>query len=426
MALTATADAVTRNDIVSRLKLRDPEIFVAGFDRPNIRYTVVEKHKPKSQLLEFVRQRPDESGIVYCLSRKRVEQVAGDLEESGVEAAAYHAGMATQDRIRVQDAFQKDDVRVVVATVAFGMGIDKPNVRFVVHYDMPKNVEGYYQETGRAGRDGLPSEALLLFGQGDIVTAKMLINQSENATQKAIELKKLAAMVDMAEALTCRRSYLLEYFGEEPPPFCGNCDVCLAPAETYDATEEVKKILMCVYELRQKFGIRHVTDVLRGSENQKLIDWGHQHIPSYGLGKEHPTSQWMSLIRQLVHRGILIQDTENFSAIKLTPLTKPILREGQRVELARPRVRVQAERGARSKPAGKGHKEELFQALRKLRRQIADANGLQPYMVFGDVTLLAMASTKIVRLDDLLAITGVGQTKLSRYGQVFFDEIKKY
>ncbi|MGV3617097.1 MAG: DNA helicase RecQ [Fimbriimonas sp.] len=429
VALTATADAQTRDDVLARLNLRDPEVFIAGFDRPNIRYTVVEKKNPAKQLLEFVKKRPDESGIVYCLSRKRVEQVAEALREAGIDAEAYHAGMDAGQRAIVQEGFRQDATKVVVATVAFGMGIDKPNVRYVVHYDLPKNIEGYYQETGRAGRDGLPSEALLLYGAGDVMTVKSLIEQSENANQRQIELRKLSAMVEMAEAQTCRRRFLLRYFGEEPTEDCNNCDICLDPPDQYDATEDAVKALMCVYELKQRFGLRHVADVLRGSESAKIIDWHHHELPSYGSGKHLTTDEWASLLRQLVHRGYLFQDLQAYNALKLTPATRPLLREGARVTLAKPRVKVKESKPSKAS-AGSGatadYDRALFERLRKLRRRLADEHMVPPYVVFGDATLQGMAARKPKTATELLTIPGVGQAKLQRYGELFLREIIDY
>jgi len=429
VALTATADDQTRGDVLERLQLREPEIFIAGFDRPNIRYTVVEKQKPAEQLQDFIAARPEDSGIVYCLSRKRVEEVASKLKIAGVQAAAYHAGMDAKARNRVQEAFQQDDVRVVVATVAFGMGIDKPNVRFVVHFDMPKNVEGYYQETGRAGRDGLPSEALLLYGQGDIITVKKLISMNENAAQKAVELQKLNSMIDMAEATTCRRAYLLSYFGETPPENCGNCDICLSPLETYDATGDVRKLLMCVYELKQKFGMRHAVEVLRGSASQKLIEWGHTNLASYGAGQNNSADQWYSIVRQLVHKGLLLQDAEQYGVLKLTPLTRPVLREDARIELVKPREKVRRTketRAAKSRSSTTRFDDGLFQVLRTLRRRLADEQGVPPYVIFGDASLQDMAAKRPHTNEDFLEITGVGQSKLAKYGKVFLEEIALY
>lgn len=430
VALTATADGQTRADVLTRLNLRDPEVFVAGFDRSNIRYTVAAKHQAVEQVLEFLDSREEEAGIVYCLSRKRVEEVAARLQERGIAAAAYHAGLDSKVRGRVQERFQRDQLRVVVATVAFGMGIDKPNVRFVIHYDMPKNVEGYYQETGRAGRDGLPAEALLLYGPGDPASAKRLIAMSGNEEQKAIEFRKLQSMVDMAESVTCRRATLLRYFGERPPEECGNCDVCLSPPETYDATEDVKKILMCVYELRQKFGVQHVVNTLRGSESQKLVEFGHTGLASYGVGQHLTADQWFGLVRQLIRKGLLAQDEERFGILKLTPSTRPILREGARVELVKPRVRLRARerRTARARERGvtTGFDEDLFQALRALRRRLAEEQEVPPYVIFGDVSLQGMAASKPQTDAQLLMISGVGQSKLAKYGRAFLDEIARF
>lgn len=426
IALTATADEVTRADVLHRLRLREPNIFVAGFDRPNIRYRVQEKANPGNQLLQFVRGRPNDSGIVYCLSRKRVEQVADRLREAGIEAAAYHAGMDSKTRGRVQDRFQQDQIRVVVATVAFGMGIDKPNVRFVVHYDLPKNVEGYYQETGRAGRDGLPSEALLLYGASDAMTVKGLIDTSENEAQKAIELRKLDSIIEMAESLTCRRAFLLRYFGEDPPSSCGNCDICLEPPAMYDATEDVKKILMGIYELRQRFGPKHVVDVLRGSAGQRIQELRHNELPSYGVGKERSISEWRSLIRQLIHHGLLVPDMASYGVLKLTPRTRPILREGARIQLAKPRVEAPKAKGGSSAALPENVDAGLFEVLRQLRRKLADTAGVPPYMVFGDATLQGIAATKPRTPSELLSVSGVGQAKLERYGEAFLAEIRAY
>ena len=428
VALTATADAVTRRDIMAQLNLSDPVEFVAGFDRPNIRYTVAEKSKPTAQLAAFVKAREGDSGIVYCLSRKRVEQVTEDLQAIGVLAAAYHAGLAQKERARVQEAFQNDDVRVVVATVAFGMGIDKPNVRWVVHHDMPKNVEGYYQETGRAGRDGLPSEALLLYGMQDVVVARGLIETSENPAQKAIELRKLQSMVDVAEALTCRRRTILNYFGQHMPADCGNCDVCLDPPERFDATDDAKLAMMAVYRTGQRFGIAHLVEVLRGSNGAKVVQFGHDKLDVWGKGAHWAAEEWGSILRQLIHRGYLLQDISHFNVLKLTPLTKPVLREGEPVELARPRVKLRLERQEKStaRVAERRAKYDagavdgsLFQTLRALRKELATAQGVPPYVVFSDASLEEMAARRPRTAEELLTVGGVGETKLARYGDEF-------
>ncbi|MBE2886971.1 DNA helicase RecQ [Geobacter anodireducens] len=431
IALTATADVQTRGDIVARLGLRGAEIYVTGFDRPNIRYSVLEKQKPFRQLEEFLATRPREAGIVYCLSRKRVEEVAEKLRVAGVEAAAYHAGLADAERSRVQDAFLRDDIRVVVATVAFGMGIDKPNVRFVVHYDLPKNIESYYQETGRAGRDGLPAEALLLFGYGDIPVSRSLIESGGNPEQVRIELHKLNAMVGFAEALVCRRRALLGYFGERLEEPCGNCDLCLDPPETFDATEEARKALSCVYRVGQRFGVGHVIDVLRGSRSERILALGHDRLSTYGIGASLAAEAWGSIIRQLIHRGYLEQDLANYSVLKLTPAARPLLRGEENLVLAKPRLRMAApkkekapRRPGAATPAERD--EGLFQELRALRKRLADDQQVPPYIIFSDATLAEMASLRPATPDELLRVNGVGERKLGRYGAPFLEAIRSH
>ena len=430
IALTATADVQTRADIIARLGLRDAEVYVTGFDRPNIRYTVVEKRKPFNQLMDFLASRPREAGIVYALSRKRVEEVAEKLRAAGVEAAPYHAGLADGERSRVQEAYLRDDVRVVVATVAFGMGIDKPNVRFVVHYDLPKNIESYYQETGRAGRDGLPAEALLLFGYGDIPVSRSLIEMGNNPEQIRIELHKLNAMVGFAEAGTCRREALLGYFGERLPQPCGNCDLCLDPPESFDATEDARKALSCVYRVGQRFGAGHVIDVLRGSKNERIRQLGHDRLSTYGIGAHISAEAWGSIIRQLIHRGYLEQDLANYSVLKLTPAARPLLKGEESLTLARPRVKVAApkkepKRRAGTTPLPEGD-EGLFQELRALRKRLADEQQVPPYVIFSDATLVEMAAFRPADPRELLRINGVGEQKLGRYGAAFLEVIQRH
>jgi ATP-dependent DNA helicase RecQ len=419
IALTATADAQTRADILLRLRLREPKVFVAGFDRPNIRYLIRQKNDPREQLLEYVRGRPGEAGIVYCLSRKRVESVAEELAKKGGRAAPYHAGLEAEERRRVQAAFSADEIDVVVATVAFGMGIDKPNVRFVLHYDMPKTVESYYQETGRAGRDGLPSDALMLYGPGDVVTARRLISSSENREQVRIELAKLSAMVEIAEALTCRRQLLLRYFGEEMPKPCGNCDVCLDPPERYDATEAVKQALMAVYETGQRFGLQHVMSVLMGEESPRIRSLGHAELPSFGKGKASTREEWQAVFGQLIHLGLLRVDSERYGALKLTPATRPVLRDGERLSLAKARLKQVRKRRAKKDLATGGADPALMDRLRAWRRITAEAQGVPPYVVFGDATLVQLALKRPTTAEALLGVTGIGAHKAARYG----DEI---
>ncbi|MDT8419893.1 MAG: DNA helicase RecQ [Desulfuromonadales bacterium] len=427
IALTATAEKQTRQDILQRLNLQQARCVVAGFDRPNIRYTVMDKQKPFLQLQAFLDHRRDEAGIVYCLSRKRVEEVALKLAREGVRAAAYHAGMGAEDRKSVQDAFLRDDLQVVVATVAFGMGIDKSNVRFVVHYDLPKNIESYYQETGRAGRDGLPAEALLLFGYGDIAISRGLIEKGGNPEQNRIEIHKLNAMVGFAESTTCRRRVLLGYFGERLDDDCGNCDICLNPPETFDATEDARKALSCVYRVDQRFGIGHVIDVLRGAKTQRLLDLQHDRLSTYGIGSGQSQDQWSHLLRQLIHLGYLEQDIANFSVLRLTENARPLLRGEAEVTLARPRVKpVAAGKRTRKQVVGLDYDEELFHLLRGRRKRIADRAGVPPFVVFGDASLAEMAAILPTDAKTMLEINGVGEHKLEKYGAEFIEEIQAY
>jgi ATP-dependent DNA helicase RecQ len=427
VALTATADDQTREDIVRVLNLEKARRHVTGFDRPNIRYSVLEKHKPIEQLLRFLEKRPGQAGIVYALSRKRVEEVANKLCARGVLAAPYHAGLAAVERASVQEDFLRDELQVVVATVAFGMGIDKPNVRFVVHYDLPRHIEGYYQETGRAGRDGLPADALLLFGAQDIATARRLIDNNANAEQQRIEVHKLNAMVALAESVTCRRRVLLNYFGDRLEQDCGNCDVCQDPPARFDATEAARKALSCVYRVGQRFGIAHVVAVLRGADNERIRVLGHDRLSTYGIGSDRSEQEWTSILRQLIHHGLLVQDIANYSVLKLTDAARPLLRGETSLQLARPRIREQVQKKRSRAAAVQGpYDEALFDELRILRKQLADRQGVPPYIVFGDATLVQMARDRPMHEQELLEITGVGQHKLDKYGRDFLDAITEY
>ena len=427
VAMTATADPETRLDILDQLGLTDATVFVAGFDRPTITYTVIPKQKPLVQLGSFLAGRRDEAGIVYALSRKRVEEVAERLQQAGFSAAAYHAGLADEERRRVQDAFRKDDIRIVVATVAFGMGIDKPNVRFVVHYDMPKSVESYYQETGRAGRDGLPSEALMLFGMGDVMTARKLIENSDNAERVKIELQKLNAMVGYAEALTCRRRALLSYFGDQRDHDCGNCDICTDPPQRFDATEQAKKALSCVYRVGERFGMMHVIEVLRGSKSQRVLDLKHNTLSTYGIGTGSSAVEWENIIRQLIHLGYLAQDFTRFGALKLTPAARPVLKGETAVTLGKARDAVQTvEKGKKRAGGRRDYDQTLFDALRATRKKIADAASVPPFVVFSDATLAEMARSRPTDSHAMLQVSGVGDYKLRQYGRAFLDTIAAF
>jgi ATP-dependent DNA helicase RecQ len=427
IGLTATADPQTRQDVLKRLGLQQAHNFITGFDRPNIRYTVVEKQKPFDQLVAFLEDHQQEAGIIYALSRKRVEEVADRLAAAGLKARAYHAGLGSKERKQVQEMFLRDDIQIVVATVAFGMGIDKPNVRFVVHYDLPKNIESYYQETGRSGRDGLPAEALLLFGYGDIAISRGLIEKGGNPEQKRIELHKLQAMVGFGEAQTCRRRVLLGYFGERLEEDCGNCDICLNPPETYDATVDAQKALSCVFRVGQRFGVGHVVDVLRGAQTQRIFDLKHDKLSTYGIGAEKVADAWSSLLRQLIHHGYLVQDVANYSVLKLTASARPLLRGEETLVLAKPRIRVKTlQKKGRPQVGDFDYDDDLFDALRIRRKQLADVEGVPPYVIFGDATLAEMAAKMPTDEEAMMAISGVGKHKLQRFCGEFIDEIIGY
>ncbi len=426
IALTATADPHTRADIVRVLALEHARQFVSSFDRPNIRYTVLEKHRPMDQLQRFLQAHRDESGIVYALSRKRTEEVATQLELAGINAAAYHAGLAADVRQDVQERFIRDDLAIVVATVAFGMGIDKPDVRFVVHHDLPRHIEGYYQETGRAGRDGLAAEALLLYGTQDVVTARRLIESNANPEQRRIESHKLQAMVGLAESLTCRRRVLLGYFGEHLDTDCGNCDVCLNPPATYDATVDAQKALSCVYRVGERFGVKHVVDVLRGADTERIRSLGHDRLSTYAIGADAGDAEWTSILRQLIHLGLLEQDVANYSVLKLTEAARPVLRGEKSLTLARPRIRQKTRKRPKAARDLEPGDVELFEALRELRKRLADDQGVPPYLIFGDATLTQMSRDRPRTEDALLEINGVGQVKLERYGAEFLDVIATF
>jgi len=431
IAMTATADKQTRADIIYRLQLQTAEQHIASFDRPNIHYTIIEKHKPKQQLIQFLNVHQNQSGIIYCTTRKRVEEVANHLQSSGFNALPYHAGLSNIERSKAQTAFQRDDIQIIVATVAFGMGIDKPNVRFVMHYDISKNIEAYYQETGRAGRDSMPAEALMLYGTGDIAKVRGMLEQTDNEQQKRIEIHKLNAMAAFAEAQSCRRRVLLNYFGEELPEDCGNCDTCLNPPETYDATVEAQKALSCVYRVKQKFGLTHVIDILRGADTERIRNWYHHELSTYGIGKEHNQVEWATIFRQLIHKGYLEQDIANYSVLKLTEKARPLLRGEEKLQLAKTRIKLAPATSSKKAKASKkklniDYDINMFEKLRKLRKQIADRDGVPPFIVFSDTSLAEMAAYKPTNAQAFLAINGVGQRKLVSYGDEFIELIGSY
>ncbi|MCG3864307.1 MULTISPECIES: ATP-dependent DNA helicase RecQ [unclassified Photobacterium] len=426
MALTATADETTRHDIVSRLGLQTPHEYLGSFDRPNIRYILWEKHKPLTQIIRYVEGMRGQCGIIYCNSRKKVEQISEKLRDKGIRAEAYHAGLDHVERANVQEAFQRDDIHIVVATVAFGMGINKPNVRYVVHFDIPRNIESYYQETGRAGRDGLPAEAVMFYDPSDLAWLRRCLDEKEEGQQKDVERHKLHAMGAFAEAQTCRRQVLLHYFGEHRDEPCGNCDVCLDPPQRFNAVEVAQKALSCVYRVNQSFGITYIVEVLRGMQNQRIREHGHDKLSTYGIGREYSHEYWVSVLRQLIHLGYLTQNISRNSVLQLTEKARPLLRAEISLELAVPRLDSIARNMKVNKLANRQYDKKLFAKLRKLRKAIADEEDLPPYVVFNDASLMEMAERLPTSNGDFLAVNGVGQRKLEKYGEVFLGLIRDH
>lgn len=430
MALTATATERARAEIIERLELDNPAQFIASFDRPNIRYTVRGKTDPKQQLLSFLTDHRDQAGIVYCMARKRTEAVAGWLVDSGFDALPYHAGLTAETRTEHQRRFLVDDGVIIVATIAFGMGIDKPDVRFVAHLDLPKSVEAYYQETGRAGRDGLPSDAWMVYGLQDVVRLRQMVDTSEaDETHKRSERTKLDALLGWCEVTECRRRSLLAYFGELLDEDCGNCDVCLTPPDVFDGTEAGQKILSTVYRTGQRFGAVHVIDVLTGKLTDKVRTHRHDTLSVFGVGSEYDAKQWRSLLRQLVVTGYLAVDTEGYGALKFTPQSRALLR-GE-IEMRLRRDLLVTREGAKKRQKGKEEvfvvadsDRDLWEALRSCRKRLADENNVPPYVIFHDSTLSQMAVTRPQTLDELLGVSGVGQTKLERYGSAFLEILR--
>ncbi|MFZ7200530.1 DNA helicase RecQ [Avibacterium avium] len=427
MALTATADSATRQDILHHLQLDNPHIYIGSFDRPNIRYTLVEKFKPMEQLCQFVLGQKGKSGIVYCNSRNKVERLAESLRKKGVAAQAYHAGMEASQREQVQRAFQRDNVQVVVATVAFGMGINKSNVRFVAHFDLPRSIEAYYQETGRAGRDDLPAEAVLFYEPADYAWLQKMLLEKPESPQRQIEQHKLEAIGEFAESQTCRRLVLLNYFGEHRQAPCKNCDICLDPPKKYDGLIDAQKVMSTIYRVGQMFGVHYVIGVLRGMQNQKIKDNQHDQLSVYGIGKDKSKEYWQSVIRQLIHLGLVQQVMNQFhSVLQLTENARPILRGEQPLELAMPRISSIMTAQSAQKSAVQNYDKDLFARLRFLRKQIADKENIPPYIVFNDATLQEMAQYQPTSKREMLQINGVGATKLDRFGQAFLHIIQEH
>jgi ATP-dependent DNA helicase RecQ len=429
IALTATADARTREEIVLRLGLEQARLFQRGFDRPNIRYRIVQKEQARQQLIDFIRsEHAGDSGIVYCLSRKKVEETAEWLKAQGVNALPYHAGMTAEARQRHQHRFLMEDGLVIVATIAFGMGIDKPNVRFVAHLDLPKSIEAYYQETGRAGRDNLPADAWMAYGLQDVITLRRMLGESTaDDAHKRLELHKLDAMLAFCEQVHCRRQALLSYFGDSLEQPCGNCDTCLEPVQTWDGTEAAQQALSCIYRTGQRFGVAYLIDVLLGKPTERIQRFRHEQLSTFGIGKALSEQHWHSVFRQLAARGLVAVDFEGHGSLKLTEACRPILR-GEQPLMLRLDIRskpAKSGREARKQPVS-GQDQSLWEALRAKRREIADAQDVPPYIIFHDATLMAMLEARPATLRQMAKLPGIGERKLSQYGEQFLAVIREY
>ena len=425
IALTATADVTTRKDILNQLGLIDPYVHLDSFDRPNIRFTLAEKYNGQQQILGYIRKRADDCGIVYCSSRYQVEKLSKYLGQAGINCAAYHAGLEPEIRANVQDGFTKDNIQIVVATVAFGLGINKLNVRYVVHFEPPRTIESYYQEIGRAGRDGLPAEALFLCDDGDIARIKKRISDHENEQRAQVELQRFQAMTDFVDAQTCRRQVVLNYFAEFTKNRCGNCDICLDPPSEFDATEVAQKVLSCVFRIEQQGDVQYVVNVLRGEITEAIQKKKHDKVSTFGLGKDKTPGYWFAIIRQLIHLGYLQQDIEHQSRLVLTEAARSVLKAIEPLMLASPRL--QKASYWRQKPTmDKQYDRKLFAKLRVLRKEIADAEDVAPFIVFNDATLSELSRVQPLTSYDMLAINGIGDTKLARYGDPFLSVIKEH
>ncbi len=439
MALTATATARVRQDIAHHLNLRDPAQFVASFDRPNLSYRVIAKERPHAQILEFLRHRPRDAGIVYCASRASAEKLADALQEAGIPARPYHAGLDADTRSRNQELFVRDEIRAICATIAFGMGINKPNVRWIIHHDLPRHLEGYYQETGRAGRDGLPADCLLLYRNADAVKQLRFINEIEDQQERDAARRRLNLVQQFAESSACRRQTLLAYFGEayHATP-CPACDNCLEPRESIDATIAAQKLLSCVFRIREQsgfaVGLNHVVEVLLGANTERIRKWDHQRLSTYGIGKERVRAEWLAIGRELLQRGFLSTDTGRLPILSLTQQGLDALLSREPIFLTRPLVPHQKPGETSDAPARSASQragaiecdEQLFERLRTLRRQLADERNVPAYIILGDVSLRQMARDCPVSLSAMRLITGVGDKKLADFGQLFVDTIRAY
>jgi len=426
IALTSTADKRTREEIVQRLHLENAERFLSSFDRPNIFYRIVPKEQPRKQLMGFLAERRGDAGIIYCMSRKKVDDIAAFLTEQGFPALPYHAGLPNDLRAFHQKRFLNEEGLIMVATIAFGMGIDKPNVRFVAHLDLPKSLEAYYQETGRAGRDGLPADAWMAYGLQDVIFLKQMLNNSEgDERHKRIEQHKLDAMLSLCEETRCRRQVLLAYFDEQMPEPCGHCDNCVDGVQTWDATEPARQALSAIYRSGQRYGVGHLVDILLGRDNEKIRSLGHQHLSVFGMGKELSEGDWRSLYRQLVARGLADVDLDGFGGLRLSDSCRTLLRGEVTLELRR-ELSTKAPKSAASAASQlvRSEERETWEALRTLRRKLAEEHAVPPYVIFPDATLLEMLRSQPGTLSDMARISGVGARKLERYGQAFLEALQ--
>jgi ATP-dependent DNA helicase RecQ len=429
IALTATADEPTRHEIVVRLGLTQARQFISSFDRPNIQYRIVQKQNPREQLYQFLKtEHRGDAGIIYCLSRKRVEETARWLSDKGWDALPYHAGLSHKIRQKNQEHFIREEGCVMVATIAFGMGIDKPNVRFVAHLDLPKSMEGYYQETGRGGRDGLPANAWLAYGLGDVITLRTILDGSEADEQhKRLERRKLDTLLGFCETTLCRRKVLLNYFGEKYNALCNNCDNCIEPIATWDGKIAAQMALSCAYRTGQRFGVKHLIDVLLGKITPQVTRFRHDKISTFGIGEAYSQSQWQSIYRQLVAANLLTVDMSGYGSLRLTERSRPVLRGEQTIAL-----RHDPERPKKKSPTvrkeskyGPMPDDDLWQALKNKRLELAHAQGVPPYVIFHDSSLIEMHNKKPKTLDAFATISGVGASKLKRYGDAFIEVIKQ-
>ena len=428
IALTATADQRTRDEIISQLQLEEASVFIDSFDRPNIHYAISDTANPKNHLWKFLQEHhANDAGIIYCLSRKKVEAIAEWISDQGRVALPYHAGLSPQVRQENQRRFLREESVIIVATIAFGMGIDKPDVRFVAHLSLPKSIEAYYQETGRAGRDGHAANAWMAYGLQDVITLRQFSqNSNANDTHKRVEHHKLEAMLGLCELVSCRRHALLEYFDESASESCGNCDNCLRPPQKWEATKAAQMALSCVYRTEQRFGVNYIVDILRGKKDDRIQNNGHDRLSTFGIGKDHSTAEWRVMMRQLIAIGFLEIDLERHGAMRLTEKCRPLLRGEETLQLRKMEKEEKLVSNKKDKSSVRPQDEALWDALRALRMSLAEKAGVPPYVIFHDSTLQEMLKVRPVNVNDMSRITGVGEKKLERFGKLFVNEIAKY